>query len=263
MDNKSSVAGLFLLGILVAAGIGAHGYLTQPKAGSPISASELTGGQKIGILSVTGDGKALARPDMVSMQASFSEIDATSSAALDKVNRKLSEIINIAKANGVPDKDVQTSGLSIFPEYEYGLGGGTVRLKGQRATESVTITVRGVDAKAEKASRVIDQISAIDNVQLGGISFDIEDKTKLFTQAREAAFQKARQKAEELSKLGGVKLTKPVTITDTAIEYSPPIANYAMAERSMIAMDGGKAATPVQTGELSVTVNLSVGWGIE
>jgi hypothetical protein len=36
-----------------------------------------------------------------------------------------------------------------------------------------------------------------------------------------------------------------------------------MAERSMIAADGAKASTPVQTGELSVTVNLAVGWGIE
>ncbi len=263
MDNKSSVAGLFLLGILIAAGIGLHGYLTQPTSGIPVSASDLTGGQKIGILSVTGDGKALARPDMVSIQASFSETDVTSAAALDKVNRKVAEIVNIAKANGVADKDVQTSGLSIYPEYEYGFGGGTPKLKGQRATESVSITVRGVDAKAEKASRIIDQVSAIDNVQLGGISFDIEDKTKLFTEARDAAFKKAKQKAEELSKLGGVKLTKPVTITDSAVEYSPPIMNYAMAERSMIAADGTKASTPVQTGELSVTVNLSVGWGIE
>lgn len=262
MESKSSVPGLFLLGLLIALGIGLHGYLTQPKAGSPVSATELTGGQKIGILSVTGDGKATARPDMVTIQASFSELDTTSATALDKVNRKVAEIVNIAKANGVSDKDVQTSGLYINPEYDYMINN-SPRLKGQRATESVTITVRGVDEKADKASRVIDQVSAIDNVQLGGISFDIEDKTKLFTQAREAAFAKAKQKAQELSKLGGVKLDKPVTITDNAVEYSPPIVNYAMAERGIMAADSVKASTPVQTGELSVTVNLSVGWGIE
>lgn len=263
MDQKNSLPGLFLLGLLIAVGIGLHGYLTQPKGGVPVSASDLTGGQKIGILAVSGDGKALARPDMVTIQASFSEVGNTSAEALDKVNRKVSEIINVAKANGVADKDVVTSGLSIYPEYEYGFGGGTPRLKGQRATESVTITVRGVDSKAEKASRIIDQVSAVENVQLGGISFDIEDKTKLYSQAREAAFAKAKQKAEELAKLGAVKLTKPVTITDSVVEYSPPIANYAMVEKAGVGGGRDMVSTPVQTGELSVTVNLSVGWGME
>jgi hypothetical protein len=264
MDSKPSpIVPAILLGLLLAGGIIAHGYFTKPAKSEFASVSTMTDGQKVGILSVSGDGKAMARPDMVTVSASFSETANTSAEALDKVNRKMSEIINVAKANGVPDKDIQTSGLSIYPEYEYGPFGGTPKLKGQRASESVSVIVRGVDEKAEKASRLIDQVSAIENVQLGGISFDIENKTALFTQAREAAFSKAKQKAEELAKLSGVKLTKPVTITDNVVEYSPPIMNYAMAERAMAPMVADAVSTPIQSGELSVTVNLSVGWGME
>lgn len=82
-------------------------------------------------------------------------------------------------------------------------------------------------------SKLIDQIVVIPSVQLQNISYDIEDKSVLLGQARELAFQKAQQKAEQLAKLGGLTLDKPLAINESIAQS---IAPYPM-NRNVMAMD--------------------------
>ncbi|MCL4384123.1 SIMPL domain-containing protein [Patescibacteria group bacterium] len=213
-------------------------------------------------ISVTGDGKVSAKPDMATVGLSFSELAATSKDALDKVNQKISQTRTILKNNGIPDTDITTSGLNIYPEYDY--SNNVRRLTGQRASESLSVKVKKIDDKAAKAAKIIDELSTIDNVQLSGISFDIEDKTKLFSQARELAFNKAQQKATELAKLSGVSLAKPVSITDTVYDVTPMPMYTNLSMKALSAPLGAGAAdsTAIATGQMDVSVNLNILWGI-
>ncbi|MEP7103617.1 MAG: SIMPL domain-containing protein [Candidatus Dojkabacteria bacterium] len=216
-------------------------------------------GQIVNSLTVSGDGKVFATPDIVELSVSSSEVAGTSKEALDIVGAKVKQAVEVALANGVDAKDIQTSNLSVSAEYDY--NGNTPVFKGQRATMSVDIKIKGVGPDSSKATTIIDQISAIDKIQMGSISFDIEDKTALFTQARELAFNKAKQKADELSKLGGLKLLKPVSITDTATDITPPQSrNLAFDQAPTIAsgVDGS-----LSSGQLQVSISLNVVWGIE
>jgi uncharacterized protein len=210
-------------------------------------------------LTVSGDGKVYVKPDMAVINISFSEIAPTSKEALTKVNDKIALAIKTAKQNNIQDNDISTTGLDIYTEYDYST---TVRkITGQRATQALSIKIRKLEDSALKASTLIDALSGIDNIQMNGISFDIEDKSKYFAQARELAFSKAQQKATQLAQLAHVSLLKPVSITDTDYDIASPITYTNKAELNM-AFGGGRSSS-IPTGEMSVSINLSVLWGIE
>ena len=212
-------------------------------------------------ISVTGDGKVSAKPDMVQLNISFQETAPTSKAALDKVNQKIDSALKLLKDNNIPDSDITTNNLNVYTEYDY--SNSTRRIIGQRASQTLDIKIKKIDTKATKATKIIDELSAIDNLQIGGITFDIEDKTKFFSEARELAFNKAKQKAEELAKLSKVKLTKPISISDSTYDISPMPYASNMAELKTLSMGSGAADSQISTGEMGISANLSILWGIE
>ena len=216
-------------------------------------------GKLTNTIAVSGDGKVSAKPDMVTINVGASELAKTTKEAMAQSNAKIAEVLNVLKMNNIPDKDIQTSELSLAPEYDWST---TPRqLKGQRATQRLTVNIKGLDPQSDKVATIIDALSQINNLEMGGITYDIEDKTALFSQARELAFKKAQQKATELAKLGGVELLRPVSITDDVVNYNPPmyLQNSYLAEKS-VAADGG---SQLPTGQLELQIQVSVMWGIK
>jgi hypothetical protein len=214
-------------------------------------------------ISVSGDGKVSAKPDMVKLNIGFQETAPTSKDALAKVNSKVDSALKILKDNGISDSDIITSNLNIYTEYDY--SNSSRRIIGQRASENLEVKIKKIDDKATKAVKIVDELSAVDNLQMNGIYFDIEDKTELFSKAREMAFNKAQQKAEELAKLSKVKLAKPVSISDSTydvspITYSTNVANFKSATVSLDSAGGG---SQISSGQMDITANLSILWGIE
>lgn len=211
-------------------------------------------------ISVSGDGKVSAKPDMVELHIGFQETASTSKAALEKVNEKVEKAMSILKNNNIPDTDITTNNLNVYTEYDY--SGSVRRIIGQRASQSLEVKIKKIDAKATKATKIIDELSAVDNLQINGIQFDIEDKTELFTKARELAFKKAEQKAEELAKLSKVKLVKPISISDNSYDISPMPYMSNVAQYKALSVESANA-TQISTGEMSISTNLSILWGIE
>jgi len=255
MTNKSLL--LICITIIVSALILSRaGFIIKNTTGIVDSSGKVSD-----TISVSGDGKVTARPDMVKITISVKSMASNSHDALEKVNQKINQIIKILKENGLSETDYQTTGLNIYTEYNY--SGDTRRIIGQRASQSLNIKVNNIDNKAVKAAKIIDDLSVVSDIEMSDISFDIEDKTKLFTQAREMAFKKAKQKAEELANLSNVKLGKPTSIVDTTYDVSPRSYNSNVAEmKSMITASGG-ADTQISSGEMSISANLQILWSIE
>jgi len=215
-------------------------------------------------ISVSGDGKVSAKPDIVQLNIGFQEKAPTSEEALDKVNTKIDFAMKVLEKNGINNSDITTSNLNIYTEYDY--SNGSRRVIGQQASETLEVKIKKIDDKATKAVKIIDELSTINNLQMNGIYFDIEDKTELFSKAREMAFNKAKQKAEELAKLSKVKLSKPVSISDstydiTPITYATNVAQFKSAAVSL--GDGAGGGSQISSGQMDITANLSILWGIE
>lgn len=109
----------------------------------------------------------------------------------------------------------------------------TSKVEGYRGSHSLTIKVRDI----ENAGKIIDDLTAIDGLLVNGGSYDNDDDSATLEAARALAFENAKTKAEELAKLAGMKLGKPVSINETVIGgYNPPMyyaKDIAMNEASV------------------------------
>jgi uncharacterized protein YggE len=167
----------------------------------------------------------------------------------------MTTVIESLKANDIAEKDIQTENFSIHPQYDYTDNGRVLR--GYRVNNTLSAKVR----ELESLSDVIDDAAAAggDIVVVNAIQFMIEDATALQTQARALAVKNAEAKAQTLAEASGVTLGKPVTITETQSGGGPRIA---FAESAAFD-NSARSSTPVQAGELAVTVNVTIVYEIK
>jgi len=205
-------------------------------------------------ISVSGEGRVSVAPDMALLSVGASTKEDTVAAANSAVQAAMDRLLSSLKADGIVDKDIQTSQFSISPEYDYQLS--EPRLTGYRVTHMLQVKVRDID----RAGEVIDDAveAAGDLVQVGSISLTIDDTSAMAKQARELAMADAKAKAEELAQLADVELGKPISISESSYTPSPPV----YYDRAV----GGEALAPAQTtistGELEVVVSVQITYGI-
>ncbi len=208
-----------------------------------------TGGEGI---QVSGTGSAFGVPDVALIDLGVSVEKSTVTAARDDAAGAMQEVIDTLKDNGVEDKDIQTTRFSIQPVFDY--PDGRQVLRGFEVTNMVTAKVRDID----RLDDVLDDAAEAggDVVQIQGLRFDIDDPSELEAEAREDAVSEARDKGETLAELSGVSLGKPISISESAV--SPPIP---LAERALAG--AADVATPIEAGELEVTVTVNVLFAID
>jgi uncharacterized protein YggE len=107
------------------------------------------------------------------------------------------------------------------------------------ANHGLEIKIKSANLENEwVGGKIISAVSEIEWVFVNNINYDIDDKTEYYSQARKLALQKAEQKASELAGYAGVKLWKPVSISeqmsyDYAIVASRAMKNTYYAEEAM------------------------------
>ncbi len=209
-----------------------------------------------------GEWKDSVSPDMLVINVSISELAATTDAAQTKANDKVNKLKAILKSVDIADKDIKTTNVNAYPEYDRSNASGRKSL-GYRAQQSITINVSG-EKFAEKWASIVDQIAKIGWVNVDNTYFDLKDKNAAMQWAREKAFADAKAKAEQLAKAGGVTLGKPVMISDNNVSYTPGPMYYARAE--MVGGVGDIATQPpnsLSPGETEVTININVVYEIK
>ncbi|MCX6792368.1 MAG: SIMPL domain-containing protein, partial [Candidatus Gottesmanbacteria bacterium] len=163
---------------------------------------------KTDTFSVTGEGKVSVPPDIAIISAGVQAQGNTVKIAQDQLNKNINAVSAAVKAAGVDAKDVQTAGYNINPMYDYNAA--TPRITGYEASSSLTIKVRAIDT----ANTVIDAATAAGANQIGGITFDVDDKTTAQNQAREKAVTDAKSKAENAARIAGFSLGKIINYSE-------------------------------------------------
>lgn len=207
-------------------------------------------------ITVAGEGKVSAAPDIATIALGVSTLRPTVAEARDEAATALDAMIASMKANGVEDRDIQTANLSIYPEYDY--RNDQQILRGFRVTNTVTAKVREIDS----TSKVVDDAITAggDSTNIQSIAFSIDDPSELRTEARRQAVEDARSRAEVLADAGGVSLGDPIAISETGFET--PVF-YPEAGRADDAAGGAAPLTPIEPGELDVTISVTVRFAIE
>lgn len=201
-------------------------------------------------ITISSQGSVKVVPDAVRINATSTNIAATSKEALAataKTSAAVRAALTLAK---IDKKDIASTSVSVYPEYKY--DNNTTVLVGYRASQSFTITVRA----AATAGDIIDAIVSAggDSLQLNGATPFVLDNTKAATAARTVAVKNARAKAASYASLLGVKLGKVnYLVENSAPTPYIPVMAVAKAESD---------ATVVDLGEQDVTVSVTVQWSL-
>jgi len=207
---------------------------------------------KTDTFTVTGEGKVSVPPDIAVVSAGVQSQGATVKIAQDQLNKNMNAVSSAVKAAGVDAKDIQTSGYNITPMYDYNTG--TPRITGYQASSNFTIKVRAID----NANAVIDAATSAGANQIGGITFDVDDKTKTQNEARQKAVADAKSKAENAAKIAGFKLGRIINYSEDFGNGPRPIPMMAKADST-----GTEVPTQVEPGSNEITVTVTLSYQIQ
>ena len=206
-------------------------------------------------ITVSGEGKVQAKPDVAQLALGVSVLRDTVAQARTDAASSMTAITNAVKADGVADKDIKTEQLNISPEYDY--TNGKQVLKGFRVTNVLSAKIRDINT----TSKVVDDAVTAggDDTQIQGITFTIDNPADLQKQAREKAVADARSRAETLAAAAGTQLGSVMSISEGG-GVQPVMYSGAAFDA---AKSAAAPATPIQPGELDVTIDVSVTWGLK
>jgi uncharacterized protein len=203
-------------------------------------------------ITVSGAGEASASPDIVEVDVGVSVLADTVQDATRIAAERAEAVSSALTAGGVASDDTATTEYSIRPEYDYSTN--NQRLLGYRVSNTVRAKLRDITSTGP----LLDSISSAggDDTRVNGLSFGVADETSLLGSAREAAWNDARAKAEQLAALSGHTLGKATSITETVKGPIVPMPRMMAADAGM-----ERASTPIQPGTSSVMVTLQVEFG--
>jgi uncharacterized protein YggE len=211
------------------------------------------------LIEVTGHGEVTGAPDTAFVTSGVTTQGETARAALDANTAAMTDLVGALKAAGIADRDIQTSNFSVSPNYVYNnqpdQNGYThpPRIDGYTVTNQVGVRVRDLSSLGE----VLDKAVTVGANTINGISFSVEDASALYDAARKAAFADARHKADLYAQAADVVLGGIASLSENQNVGQPP-QPYMMK-----AVAEAAASVPVQAGELTFSIDVSVSWEIE
>lgn len=239
------------LALLAAYTIGAAGSdaTTASAAGSTAAESTATDARTI---VMTGTGEATGVPDELTFRLSVHEKAYDVTTALHAANATMRQVLAALGRQGVAKKDVQTTGMSIRPDYDYSSSGPPV-LTGYVVTESAAVLVRDLGA----SGRTINAAARAGGnaVRVHGLGLKIGDRDALMSQARDAAVAEAQAKARQYAKATGQTLGPVASLKEVRATPAP-----VYGVRAALADVAGAKSVPIRAGSQDLKVTVSIVW---
>jgi uncharacterized protein YggE len=207
-------------------------------------------------LSVNGIGQVYLTPDIAYIYIGVHTESGTAAEAVSANTEKTNAVTAAIKKAGVEEKDISTTNFSIYPSQQYSPEGqvtGSIYM----VDNTVYVTVRNL----ENLGSLLDKVVAAGANSINSIQFDVADKSAAVKEARTKAVGDAKTQAQELADAAGVQIGEIQTISfyDNSPYPSPMMyggkggGGGAMAE----------SAVPIQPGQLSISVTVSVNYIIK
>jgi len=197
------------------------------------------------LVTVTGEATVAATPDAAVIRIGVSSQGKTARAASDANAKDMTAVLAAIGESGVAAQDVQTSWLSLQPQYDPNKSG-AARLTGFQVNNQVTVKIRDIG----KLPAVLDRAIAAGANEMSGIEFVVSEQAKLLDKARAGAIADAYRKAELFANAAGMKVGRVMAIAEEG--SAPPL-------RVLQPMRAG-AAVPIAPGEQSLRAVVTVSY---
>lgn len=196
-------------------------------------------------VSVTGEATVSATPDLATLTIGVTTQGDTAASAMGSNSAALAKVIDRLRAAGIEERDLQTTDLSLMPNWTSDESGRNPQISGYVASNQLTVRVRVLGM----LGAVLDAAVADGANTLNGLSFGLAERRPLEDEARKAAVADAIARATLLVEAAGGKLGPVVSITEGG-SFAPPMP--------MFRADAAAAPVPVAGGEVGVSASVSV-----
>lgn len=196
-------------------------------------------------LTVTGTATVEVVPDMATVSLGVTTNGATAGAALSANSDAVAAVIARLKAAGIEPADIQTSNLSVNPNWiTNSMGQGEVQ--GYVAMNMVSVRIRALD----QTGAVLDAAVADGANSLNGLYFSLQDSRSAEDEARRKAVADALSRADLLAQAAGTKLGPVLSIVEGGMASPMPGPMYRM--------EAAAAPVPVEAGTVGVTSSVTM-----
>ena len=191
-----------------------------------------------------------AEPDLVTVGAGVTSQAKTAVEAMRMNARQMQGVIDQIKALGVEERDIQTTGINLNAQYDYDRANQRQVFRGYQVSNRVSVKLRDVQA----TGAALDALVVAGATDLSGPSFSIEDDAEAKATARKRAIERAQERASEYAQMFGYDGVAVLSVSES-LRGSGPVPQMA---RMASPMEADMSSAPVQPGQVSTGVNLSI-----
>ncbi len=254
MLAKKMLYGLVALAVVATLSIGglAFALASTPRSTQPVAEAAASTTSEHSI-TVVGTGTASGAPDVAHITAGVETQAPSIQTAVSDNQTQMAALLDALKGLGIADKDLQTNNFSVYTEQKPasdGTAGNTQMI--YHVTNQVQVTVRDVS----QLGKVLDKAVAAGANNIYGVNFSVGDTTQLEAAARTKAVADAKSRAESLAQLNGVQLGDVISVSEV-------INNSGVYPALSAAKGLGGGGTPIQPGELEVSMSVQITYAVK
>ncbi len=218
------------------------------------------------VITVSGEGKATAIPNIADITFSVTETAGTVAGAQASATTKTNSVLAELTKLGIADVDVKTTSYAVSPHYEYPRPCGinmpclqytdsNPKISGYDVSQTIEVKVR--DTK--KAGDVLQALGTLGVQNIYGPNFIVDNDQTVTDEARGKAIADAKARAEVLAGQLGVHLGQIVNYSEGG---NYPMPMYAAMGKGSAMTDSVASAPSLPAGQNETSVNVSITYEI-
>jgi hypothetical protein len=228
--------------LLAALLLGAALLPTEVEAQQTPSITQTIAGSR---LDISATGEVTRVPDIAIISVGVVMRSPTATGALLDAASRMQRVVAALRRAGVEDRDLQTSNVSLNPEYRY-VDNQPPHLTGYTASNQLTIRFRDI----RNSGKILDALVGQGANQINGPNLTIDNPEAALDEARARAVAIGRARAELYARSLGLRVARIVSVSESG-GYAPPPRPMAMK-----ALAG--ADTNIEPGEQKLEVTLAM-----
>lgn len=205
-------------------------------------------------LDISATGSVSRVPDLAIISAGVVTKSTTASGAIAENATRMERVRAALKRAGIADRDIQTSSISLNPDYRYENNQPPV-LTGYQASNNVSVKFRDI----RTSGAILDALVAQGANQINGPSLTIDKPEAVYDEARGKAVVAGRARAELYARALGMKVVRLLSVSEGGGFARPPMPMYARAESAMAA----DAKTSIDPGSQDLEVTLAMSFELQ
>lgn len=198
-------------------------------------------------LDISATGEVTRVPDIAVISAGVTTRSATATGALQDAAGRMSRVLAALKRAGIADRDIQTSSVSLNPEYRY-VNDQPPQLLGYTASNQLTVRFRDI----RSSGKILDALVGEGANQINGPSLTIDQPEAALDEARAKAVAMGRARAELYARSLGLRIARIVAVSENVANYPEPPRPMLMAARQSL------PSTSIEPGEQKLQVTLAM-----